>query len=28
MPWHVFQYLAIMTFRRAFRPKSPRRIGN
>lgn len=28
MPWHVFQYLAIMTFRRAFCPKSPRRIGN
>lgn len=26
--WHVFQYLVIMTFRRPFRPKSPRRIGN
>lgn len=28
MAWHVFQYLAIMTFRRGFRAKSPRRIGN
>lgn len=28
MPWHVFQYLAIMTFRRTFCSKSPHRIGN